>query len=113
MKKEELDKKLLNIEAVLRVSTIFMFVILVMVISYIDIQEYIKLIIISVLTIYLIVICFLLLFIEQIAGYYECRMCKHKYVPKYSKILWAMHIGRTRYMKCPKCNKISWQKKVL
>ena len=25
----------------------------------------------------------------------------------------AMHMGRTRYMKCPECGKRSWQKKVL
>ena len=24
-----------------------------------------------------------------------------------------MHYGRTRYMKCPKCNKRSWNKKVI
>ena len=49
--------------------------------------------------------------IEQVAGYYECSKCHNKYVPKYSSVLWSMHINRTRYMKCPKCNKRSWQKK--
>ena len=24
-----------------------------------------------------------------------------------------MHVGRTRYMKCPECNEKSWQKKVI
>ena len=51
--------------------------------------------------------------IEQIAGYYECRKCNHKYVPTYSSVLWATHFGRTRYMRCPKCNEKSWQRKVL
>ena len=51
--------------------------------------------------------------IEQIAGYYECNRCHHKYVPTYMSVFFAMHIGRTRYMKCPKCNKWSWNKKVL
>jgi len=51
--------------------------------------------------------------IEQKAGYYECAKCHHKYVPTFSSVLWAMHINRTRYMKCPKCNKRSWNKKVL
>ena len=51
--------------------------------------------------------------IERDAGYYECNKCKHRYIPKYSQVLWAMHFGRTRYMKCPKCNKTSWNKKVI
>ncbi|MBQ3214712.1 MAG: helix-turn-helix transcriptional regulator [Oscillospiraceae bacterium] len=51
--------------------------------------------------------------IEQVAGYYECRHCKHKYVPTYKAISFAPHVGRTRYMRCPGCNKKSWQKKVL
>jgi Zn finger protein HypA/HybF involved in hydrogenase expression len=51
--------------------------------------------------------------IEQIAGYYECKECGHKYVPTYKAINLAPHKGRTRYMKCPGCNRKSWQKKVL
>ena len=51
--------------------------------------------------------------IETETGYYECQKCHHKYVPKYSKVYFAMHIGTTRYMKCPKCNERTWQKKVL
>ena len=51
--------------------------------------------------------------IEQVAGFYECGHCHHKYIPTYKAVLLAMHIGRTRYLKCPKCNKRSWNKKVL
>jgi DNA-directed RNA polymerase subunit RPC12/RpoP len=51
--------------------------------------------------------------IEQIAGYYECKHCGHRYVPTYKDMLFAMHFGRTRYMKCPSCGKKSWQKKVI
>ena len=57
--------------------------------------------------------CFYLGSIEQKAGYYECSECHHKYVPTYKNVLLAPHIGRTRKMKCPKCGKKSWQKKVL
>lgn len=51
--------------------------------------------------------------IEQIAGYYECKECGYRYVPTYKAVNLAMHMGRTRYMRCPKCGKMSWQKKVL
>ena len=51
--------------------------------------------------------------IEQVAGYYECPNCKTRYVPKYSSVNLAPHMGRTRYMKCPHCGKKAWQKKVI
>lgn len=51
--------------------------------------------------------------IEQTAGYYECAKCGHRYVPSYWAVNFAMHVNRTRYMKCPACHKRSWQKKVL
>lgn len=52
--------------------------------------------------------------IEQVAGYYKCTKCGHEEVPEsYLKVFFAPHIGRTRYMKCPKCNKYAWHKKTL
>lgn len=51
--------------------------------------------------------------IEQTAGYYECAKCGYRYVPAYRSVLWAAHINRTRRMRCPRCNEVSWQKKVL
>ena len=51
--------------------------------------------------------------IEQVAGYYHCEKCGHKYVPRFASVFFAMHMNRTRFMKCPHCGKRSWQKKVL
>ena len=51
--------------------------------------------------------------IEQKVGFYECGKCGCRYVPSYKQINLAMHVGRTRYMKCPDCGRYSWQKKVL
>ena len=51
--------------------------------------------------------------IEQVAGYYECKCCGHRYVPLYKDMMLAPHYGRTRHMKCPSCGKKSWQKKVI
>lgn len=52
--------------------------------------------------------------IEQVAGYYRCKKCGHEEIPEsYLKVFFAPHIGRTRYMRCLKCNERSWQKKVL
>ena len=51
--------------------------------------------------------------LEVEAGYYECKNCHYKYVPNYSSVLWAPHMSTTRYLKCPKCEKRSWSKKVM
>ena len=75
----------------------------------------------TVLMAFLVMIALLILFvgiyfalnIERDAGYYECRACHHRYVPDFSHVVMAMHIGRSRLMKCPSCGKRTWQKKVL
>ena len=51
--------------------------------------------------------------LEQVAGYYECQSCGHRYVPTYRAVNMAAHMGRTRHMKCPKCGARTWQKKRL
>lgn len=56
---------------------------------------------------------FFALKIEKDAGFYECANCHHKYIPTYKSVLWAPHMGRTRYMKCPHCGKKSWNKKTI
>ncbi len=58
-------------------------------------------------------ICLGLTKMEQVVGYYVCENCHHKQVPSYNAVLWSLHLGRTRRMKCPKCHKKTWQKKVL
>ena len=111
--KEETDKKLLIMEILIGVATIGVFLVLVAVASIVPMQEEFRLLIILPSTIFIVIMCFIMLKIEQIAGYYECKKCNHKHIPTYSSMLWAMHIGRTRYMRCPECNKKSWQKKTL
>ena len=51
--------------------------------------------------------------IEQGVGYYECPRCGARYVPTMAAVVFAPHIGRSRYMKCPHCGQRGWHKKVL
>ena len=57
--------------------------------------------------------CFYALKLEVSVGAYKCKNCGHEIIPTYSQALNAMHMGTTRYLKCPKCNKRTWCKKVL
>ena len=111
--KEESDKKMLRLEIVIGYISSITFMILIFVASFIEMQAWIRglLIIFGLITLGVgVANC---IKIEQTAGYYECAKCHHKYIPTYSNVLWSMHINRTRYMKCPKCNEKSWQKKVI
>ncbi|MDO4731039.1 MAG: helix-turn-helix domain-containing protein [Clostridia bacterium] len=57
--------------------------------------------------------CFYALKLEVSVGAYKCKNCGHEIVPTYSEALYAMHMGTTRYLKCPKCNRRTWCRKVL
>lgn len=57
--------------------------------------------------------CFYALKLEVSVGTYKCRRCGHEHVPTYTAALMAMHLGTTRYLKCPSCGKRSWCKKVI
>lgn len=50
---------------------------------------------------------------KQNPVYYECKECHYTYVPKYKQQMLAPHVNTSKLMKCPKCGKISLQKKVM
>ena len=56
--------------------------------------------------------CFYALKLEVSVGAYKCKSCGHEIVPTYTQALNAMHRGTTRFLKCPKCQKRTWCKKV-
>ena len=64
-------------------------------------------------TVLLVIVAFYALKLEVDAGYYECSKCHHRYIPNYSTALFAPHVHLTRFMRCPKCHKWSWSKKVM
>lgn len=111
--KEQADKRLLNLEVIIGVAVLVMFIPSIILLAYADMQDWIRGALIVILTVFVVAVAFTLIKIEQIAGYYECQKCRHKYVPTYWILNLAPHFGRTRYMKCPKCGEKSWQKKVL
>ena len=57
--------------------------------------------------------CFYALKLEVSVGAYKCKKCGCEIVPTYKEAMNAMHMGFTRYLKCPNCNKRTWCKKIL
>ena len=115
--KEESDKRLLNLEIVLGITgTLFLLVMLftgILGYQYLGLPLWAMLLMMSVgFIVFMVAILFCVL-IEQKAGYYECKECHQTFVPTYLQVLFAPHINRTRYMKCPHCGKRAYQKKVI
>lgn len=114
VKKEEMqNKKLMIYENVIGFSSTLSFLIQVLVAVFFVKNTTAQILLFILAFAFLIVGVSFALKIEAETGYYECQKCHNKYVPKYSSVYFAMHLGTTRYMKCPKCGKKSWQKKVM
>ena len=111
--KEEADKKMLRLEIVIGVMSVVVLLGAVLTAAYFPMKDWVRVCIILAGFAFSCVGFFSAMRIEQIAGYYECGKCHHKYVPTSRAIWTSMHMGRTRYMKCPKCHQRSWQKKVI
>ena len=110
---EEQNKKLMMYEWVIGTMSSVTFIVLIFVLSYAVENNSARIILFVLALVILIVGISFALKIETEAGYYECSKCHNKYVPKYRQVYFAMHYGTTRYLKCPKCNKRSWNKKVM
>ena len=111
--KEETDKKLLTLEWVIGALSLIVLFVPIFIGALLPMQDWQRIVLVFSGFIPAFVGFFFAIRIEQVAGYYECRHCGHKYVPTYRATSFAPHMGRTRYMKCPECGKKSWQKKVL
>ena len=109
--KEESDKRLLRAEILIGILSILPLLASVIIIEAVPMEEWLGAVITLISIIPFLIVTPFMLKIEQIAGYYECEECGERYVPTYKSVFWARHIGRTRHMKCPKCNKKSWNKK--
>ena len=111
--KEASDRRLLKAEIILGIFSTTILLVPVFVGAFAPVEEWKKLLIVFSGFIPGLIGFFFTLQLEQVAGYYQCKHCSHKYVPTYKAVCAAPHMGRTRYMRCPACNKKSWQKKVI
>ena len=111
--KEEADKRLLRLEWVIGILSTIILLVLSIVGAYAPMKDWVRVIVVFSGFIPAFIGFGFAMKIEQTAGYYECKECGHKYVPALKAMYFAQHMGRTRYMRCPKCGKKSSQKKVI
>jgi len=111
--KEESDRRLLTLEWVIAILSLIILFVPIFFAAYFPMEDWLRTVILFSGFIPALIGLAFAMKIEQTAGYYECRLCGHKYVPTIGAMYSAPHMGRTRYMKCPECHKKSWQKKVI
>ena len=106
------NKKFFLYENVIGYMATVPFLILCFVAAYAEISTPVRVVLIVLGFVLLIVGGSFCIKIETEAGKYECKNCGYRYIPNYSSVYLAPHVGRTRHMTCPKCHKRSWQKKI-
>ena len=112
-RKELSDKRLLQTESLIAAVCVVFMLTLTALASFVDIENWLRTVLIIVGVAPAIIVAPFMMKIEQTAGYYQCSKCGHKHIPAYKNVFFSMHFHTTRYLKCPKCRKYSWQKKVL
>lgn len=109
---ERNNKRFLMLEVVLIVISVASFVIMILTSSIVN-NIILKSLLIGGACIILAIALIFAFIIEREAGYYECKKCHHKYIPTYKQVIFSTHMGWTKRLKCPKCGKKSWNKKVM
>ena len=114
-KQEELkNKKMIMDMYVLGVTTVVFYIGIILLASYTLGEGTLFGVIVAITTIILVIVALYAFKLEITAGYYECKKCHHRYVPNsYWRTMLSPHLDTTRYLKCPKCGKRSWSKKVM
>ena len=112
---ETQNKRILTLNKIIINLAIIIFVVIVLAATFIEMSMLIRNIIFAVDLVMLILVGFFTLNILQKTGYYECQECKHQYIPRYTQMFFSMSgITNTNWrIKCPKCKKKCWHKKVL
>ena len=111
--KEQADRRLLSLEILIGIFSLIILFGFVFTAAFVQMADWLRILLIVCGFVVCMIGVIFALKIEQTAGYYECKACGHRYVPTFSSVLWAAHVNRTRYMKCPKCHKRTWNKKVI
>ena len=111
--KEESDKRLLIAEIVMVICCLLPLIASIVIVNIVAMEEWKATLTVLLSLAPVLIATPFAIKIEQKAGYYKCVKCGHRHIPRYVSVFGAMHIGRTRYMRCPECGKRSWQKKVI
>ena len=107
MKEREENKKKIILAVIATVATLLPTLSLIMIAGLLEMETWLRGLLIGIglctLVLGLIVACFL----ENAAGYFECKHCKTRFVPTMGAYLMGVHGLTWRRLKCPECGKVS------
>lgn len=85
-------------------------VVCVLLVAYIEMAQGLKAFLITFGIIITILSLGIACVMDKSAGSFECKICKHRFVPTFSAYVAGAHTLTTRYLKCPNCGKNSYCK---
>ena len=112
---ESQNRRIFILNKIIINLVVIIFIVIGLAATFIEMSMFIRNIIFAIDLVMLISVGFFTLNILQKTGYYECQECKYQYIPGYTQMFFGMSgITNTNWrMKCPKCKKKCWHKKVL
>lgn len=112
---ERSNRKLLHIRISLIVISLVVYMAILIIASFLLKMELLNFAIPLFITAFVLLISLvtIAILIERDAGYFECPECGERYVPTMRAFIVSPHMGTTHHLKCPKCGKKAWHKKVM
>lgn len=113
VKEREESKKKIILSAIVAVITIIGGTTLVTVAGTFEMEPWTRMLLIAIGLIVMIGGLSVAASLEMEAGTFECRHCKHRFVPTVGAYIAGPHSLTTRYLKCPECGQKSYCKRRL
>ncbi len=110
--KQDSKRKIL-LSALVALLVVLPCLVLIGIVSFVNMPDVWRYIIIVICLVVILSACLVAGYIENDAGYFECKHCKTRFKPSYKAYILGVHSLTTRQLKCPHCGKVSFCKKRL
>ena len=107
MKEREENKKKIILAVIATVATLLPTLTLIMIAGYLEMETWLRGLLIGIGLCSLVLGLVVASFLENSAGYFECKQCKTRFVPTMGAYLNGIHGLTWRRLKCPECGKVS------
>lgn len=107
------NKRILILAYVVGINVLISGLTLIIISGLVEMDNWIRILLIAIGLLVILSGVFACCFLDNNAGYFECRNCKERFIPTMKEYILAPHIHLSRKLKCPKCGKKTYCKKRL